>query len=115
MSIAVLLQRSRCSIGLWPRLDGAGVTVNRRDRASVCGRSEPGFVEYEGRIRTDDLPITSRMLGVDLDGTRQIEPAHVGASSVQTAPDGYRRIDWMIIGMIKAHPTQDRMAHRIRR
>jgi hypothetical protein len=28
------------------------------------------------------------------------------ASSVQTAPDGYRRIVWMIIGMIKAHPTE---------
>jgi hypothetical protein len=31
-----------------------------------------------GRIRTDDLPITSRMLGVDLDGSRRIWPAHVG-------------------------------------
>jgi hypothetical protein len=31
------------------------------------------------------------------------------ASSVQTAPDGSRPIVWMIIGMIKAHPTQDRM------
>jgi hypothetical protein len=49
-----------------------------------------------------DLPFTSRMLGVDLDGSRRIEPAHVGCSSVQTAPDGCRRIVWMIIGMIKA-------------
>jgi hypothetical protein len=32
------------------------------------------------------------------------------ASSVQTAPDGSRRIVWMIIGMIKAHPTQNLMA-----
>jgi hypothetical protein len=31
------------------------------------------------------------------------------ASSVQMAPDGSRRIVWMIIGMIKAHPTQNRM------
>jgi hypothetical protein len=28
------------------------------------------------------------------------------ALSVQTAPDGYRRIVWMIIGMIKAHATE---------
>jgi hypothetical protein len=30
------------------------------------------------------------------------------ASSIQTAPDGYRTIVWMIKWMIKAHPTQDR-------
>ena len=29
------------------------------------------------------------------------------ASSVQTAPDGSRRIVWMINGMIKAHPTEN--------
>src|SRR5918992_1998606 len=29
--------------------------------------------------------------------------------SVQTAPDGSRRIVWMIIGMIKAHPRENRM------
>jgi hypothetical protein len=28
------------------------------------------------------------------------------AASVQTTPDGSRRMVWMIIGMIKAHPTQ---------
>jgi hypothetical protein len=42
------------------------------DRASellVCGA--------RGRIRTDDLPITRRMLGVGPDGSRRIEPAHV--------------------------------------
>src|SRR5215217_7408722 len=42
-----------------------------------------------GRIRTDDLPITSRMLRVDLDGSRRIEPAHVGCV---VGPDGSRRI-----------------------
>jgi hypothetical protein len=31
------------------------------------------------------------------------------APSVQTAPEGSRRIVWMIIGMIKAHPTKNRM------
>jgi hypothetical protein len=36
------------------------------------------------------LPITSRMLGVDLDGTRRIEPAHVGWP---VGPDGSRRIE----------------------
>jgi hypothetical protein len=34
------------------------------------------------------------------------------ASSVQTAPDGSRPIVWMIIGMIKAHPTENRMARQ---
>jgi hypothetical protein len=72
MSIAILLQRSRCSIGLWPRLDGAGVTVNRRDRASVCARPELSFFEHGGRIRTRQPSSTSRMLGVDLVGSRRI-------------------------------------------
>jgi hypothetical protein len=37
------------------------------------------------------------------------------AASVQTAPDGSRPIVWMIIGMIKAHPTQhsDATARRV--
>jgi hypothetical protein len=41
------------------------------------------------RIGTGDLPITSRMLRVDLDGSRRIEPAHVGWP---VGPDGSRRI-----------------------
>jgi hypothetical protein len=49
------------------------------------------------------------MLGVDLDGSRRIEAAHVGCP---VGPDGYRRIVWMIIGMIKAHPTANRMPSR---
>jgi hypothetical protein len=32
------------------------------------------------------------------------------ALSVQTAPDGSRRIVWMIKRMIKGHPTKNRMA-----
>jgi hypothetical protein len=36
------------------------------------------------------------------------------ASSVQTTPDGYRTIVWMINGMIKAHPTENRMARQER-
>jgi hypothetical protein len=46
------------------------------------------------------------MLGVDLDGSRRIYLLTLNAASVQTAPDGYRRIVWMIIGMINAHPTE---------
>jgi hypothetical protein len=34
------------------------------------------------------------------------------ASSVLMAPDGYRRIVWMIKWMIKAHPTENRMPRR---
>jgi hypothetical protein len=37
-----------------------------------------------------DLPITSRMLGVDLVGSRRIQPAHVGWP---VGPDGSRRIE----------------------
>ena len=61
-----------------------------------------------GGIRTLD-PTTSRMLRVDLVGSRRIEPAHVHAASVQTASEGSRPIVWMISGMIKAHPTLNRM------
>jgi hypothetical protein len=50
------------------------------------------------------------MLGVDLDGSDGSSLLTLDAASVQTAPDGYRRIVWMIIGMIKAHPMEDRMA-----
>ncbi|MFL6187448.1 MAG: alpha/beta fold hydrolase [Actinomycetes bacterium] len=42
------------------------------------------------------------------DGSRLLT---LDASSVQTAPDGYRRIVWMI----KAHPTQNRMARQATR
>jgi hypothetical protein len=49
------------------------------------------------------------MLRVDLVGSRRIEPAHVHAASVQTASEGSRPIVWMISGMIKAHPTLNRM------
>jgi hypothetical protein len=36
----------------------------------------------------------------------------LAAPSVQTALDGSRPIVWMIIGMIKAHPTENRMARQ---
>jgi hypothetical protein len=64
------------------------------------------------RPRTDTLPITSWMFGVGLDGAGRIWAVHVDGSSVQTALDGSRRIVWMIIGMIKGHPTENRMPRR---
>ena len=36
------------------------------------------------------------MLDVDLDGSRRIQPAHVGASSIQTDRVRSRQIIWMI-------------------
>jgi hypothetical protein len=49
------------------------------------------------------------MLGVGLVGSRRIWPAQVGWP---VGPDGYRRIVWMIKRMIKAHPTENRMARQ---
>jgi len=48
------------------------------------------------------------MLGVDLDGSRRIQPAHVECPVGPDGSDGSRRIDWMINEMIKAHPTEKR-------
>jgi hypothetical protein len=44
------------------------------------------------------------------DGSRLLR---LDASSVQTAPDGYRRIVWMIRWMIKAHPIERRMLSEV--
>ena len=52
------------------------------------------------------------MLGVDLDGSDGSDLFTLGAPSVQTALDGSRGIVWMIIGMIKEHPTENRMARQ---
>jgi hypothetical protein len=52
-------------------------------------------------IRTPNCQIRSLVLRVDLVGSRPIWPAHVGASSIQSDPDGSRRIVWMIKRMIK--------------
>jgi hypothetical protein len=46
------------------------------------------FSQARTSTRTVDLPIMSRMLRVDLDGPRRIEPAHVGWP---VGPDGSRR------------------------
>jgi hypothetical protein len=53
------------------------------------------------RIRTPNRQIRSLVLCVDLVGSRPIWPAQVGGVVVQTAPDGSRRIVWMIKQMIK--------------
>jgi hypothetical protein len=60
-----------------------GEQLDDRSHALTCS------FRARGRIRTDDLPITTRMLGVDLDGSRRIWPAHVGCL---VGPDGSRRI-----------------------
>jgi len=44
--------------------------------------------EADTEARTDDLPITRRMLGVDLDGSRRIWLLRLDALSVQTGPEG---------------------------
>ena len=69
--------------------------------------------------RSDQPAVIAQALGAGLFWS--FAPALVGsclltldALSIQTAPDGYRRIVWMIIGMIKAHPTENRMARRAR-
>ena len=62
---------------------GSGVSAS----GSLARR--PRWCGTRGRIRPEDLPITSRMLRVDLDGSRRIEPAHVGCV---VGPDGSRRI-----------------------
>jgi Single-strand binding protein family len=53
------------------------------DRVMVTGRLLPQHTQ------TLDLPITRRTLGVNLDGPRRIQPAHVGCL---VGPDGSRRI-----------------------
>jgi hypothetical protein len=82
---------------------GSSTTQAKRAMRRPCTRSELGRCRARGGIRTLDLPITSRMFGVGLDGSRRIEPAHVGCP---VGSDGSRRT-WkdrlMIIGMIKAH------------
>jgi hypothetical protein len=53
------------------------------------------------------------MLGVDLDGSRRIEPAHIEASTIQTDPDRSSQIVRMIKWMIKAHPIERRMLSEV--
>jgi hypothetical protein len=72
----------------------------------------------EGRRRrpevrlTDDLPITRRMFGVDLVGSRRIWPAQVGClvDLVGSRPIQKDRLDDHSDD--QGHPTEDRMARR---
>jgi Single-strand binding protein family len=57
-------------------------SLSKGDRVMVTGRS------YRN-TQTLDLPITRRTLGVNLDGPRRIQPAHVGCL---VGPDGSRRV-----------------------
>jgi hypothetical protein len=52
------------------------------------------------------------MFGVGLIGSVGSRQLRSDVLSIQTAPDGSRRIVWMIKRMIKAHPSQDRMTRQ---
>jgi hypothetical protein len=59
-----------------------------RDQRCAYGPSSLTYGPYRN-ARALDLPITSRMLGIYLDGSRRIEPAHVGCL---VGPDGSKRV-----------------------
>ena len=88
-----------------------GSSATRRTSSSWCAASSADLLAWwrPRRTRTDELPIMSRILRVGLDGSRRIDPAHVGCA---VAPDGSRSIQTDRLddhGMIKAHPTKNRM------
>jgi hypothetical protein len=85
--------RCRMASGTWlaDALCRADHRPGRSARSKQGNRFGPltcGF-GARGRIRIDDLPLTSRMFGVSLDGSRRIQAAHVGCA---VGPDGSRRI-----------------------
>ena len=82
------------------------------ERSASC-KLELGGFGARGGIRTLDLPITRRMLGVGQEAPDGPGLLPLAAPSVQTALDGSRGIVWMIIGMIKAHPMENRMPLRL--
>ena len=71
---------------------------DQRVQHFLSGRTRPSPA-------ADTQTDTRRRPGMAADGSGLLT---LRVSSVQTAPDGSRRIDWRIIGMIKAHPTHDR-------
>jgi hypothetical protein len=94
----------RCAGGLRPRLDPGAllrcVPKRPRNYQEQSPDPSPGLDQprsfrddlrfgARGRIRTDDLSTTRRILRVDLDGSRRIWPAHVGCL---VGPDGSGRI-----------------------
>ena len=98
--------------GLAGRLRGAGAvpgSPSGQQRAATRERNGQPLLdcgqETERSGHLPDLPITRRMLGVELVGSRRIWPAHVGCLVGPDAPDGSNRFVWMI----KAHPTERRM------
>jgi len=87
--------------GQLPAIERAALHALNR----VLGSTEVGFEPTTFRF-------TSRMFGVDPDGSRRIDPAHVGGLF---GPDGSRRVQEDRLDdhrMIKAHPTEHRMPRR---
>jgi hypothetical protein len=83
-------QLRRLHLAIWLR-------VPRRQRGHPQAEPEPSTF----RLRVG----CSASIWTAPDGSSLLT---LDASSVQTAPDGSIRIVWMIIGMIKAHPTKHR-------
>src|SRR5512132_2279488 len=78
----------------------------------VMGQPEVSRQGESDELLTGAAMRTSRgrsTMCVELDGSRRIEPAYVACL---VGPDGSRRIVWMIIGMIKGHSTENRMARQ---
>jgi hypothetical protein len=73
---------------------------------------DDAILSTASRADSSDLPITSRMLGVELDGTRRIVAAHVGWL---VDLDGSRRRQTERLDdhlMVKCLPRPNRMARR---
>jgi hypothetical protein len=73
----------RCRLGAYGAVSSTSPRFMTKSPFLTCGFGA------RGGIRTLDLPITRRMLGVGLDGSRRIWAAYVGRL---VGPDGSRRI-----------------------
>jgi hypothetical protein len=89
---------------MWPARYPTALGLNPARACEIPTQSTCGTI-----IRLRDGCSASTWTAPDGSGLLTLD-----ASSVQTAPDGYRRIVWMIKWMIKAHPTQNRCAYRRR-
>jgi hypothetical protein len=103
----IALSRPLTTLPSWRAVALAASLLRARSTLHLgaeLGPGRPGTPEAKRVKEPSTFRIMSRMLGVDLDGSRRIEPAHVECPA---GLDGSRRIGWMIIGMIKAHPTKN--------